>query len=213
MSADPNVTAVGGVSFNPDFTSSGKIEADIPQRAWNDTDDPSGAYPAPFNGASGGGASAIFSKPDYQAGEGVPADGARDVPDIAIMASPFYPGMIVADDRSCDTASGCSGKGSVSFDIFGGTSISSPTFAGVAKLIEQIAGERLGNINPKLYSLAADSAANGILDITRGDNNYQRVTGFDATTGYDQVTGWGIVDIAEFTQAFGGSLPPAATLR
>ena len=47
MSADPNVTAVGGVSFNPDFTSSGKIEAGIPQRAWNDTDDPSGAYPAP----------------------------------------------------------------------------------------------------------------------------------------------------------------------
>ena len=78
------------------------------------------------------------------------------------MASPFYPGMIVADDHSCDTASGCNGKGPVSYDIFGGTSISSPAFAGVVKLIEQIAGERLGNINPQLYSLAADAAANGI---------------------------------------------------
>jgi subtilase family serine protease len=213
MSADPNVTTVGGVSFNPDFTGNGKIDVDIPERAWNDTDDPSGAYPAPFNGASGGGASAVFPKPDYQAGEGVPADGARDVPDIALMASPFYPGMIVADDRSCDTASGCDGKGSVSYDIFGGTSIASPAFAGVAKLIEQIAGERLGNINPKLYSLGADAAANGIRDITRGNNNYEYIKGFAATAGYDQVTGWGTIDVAEFAQAFGGSLPAAATLR
>jgi subtilase family serine protease len=217
MSADPNVTAVGGVSFNPIFSGQAKIEAGLPERSWNDSDDPNGHYPFPLGGASGGGASAIFAKPAYQTGDGVPNDGARDVPDISLMASPFYPGMVVADDRTCVTT-GCSGKGPVIFDAYGGTSVSSPAFAGVVKLIEQMQGERLGNINSRLYALANDGlAANGIRDITTGDNSFNntlihRVTGFKAGPGYDQITGWGTIDIAEFTQAFAGSLPSVATL-
>jgi subtilase family serine protease len=217
MSADPNVTAVGGVSFNPVFREEAKIETGLPERAWNDSDDPNGHYPFPLGGASGGGASAIFTKPAYQTGEGVPNDGARDVPDVSLMASPFYPGMVVADDKTCVTT-GCSGRGPVIFDAYGGTSVSSPAFAGVVKLIEQMQGERLGNINPRLYTLANDGlAANGIRDITSGDNSFNntlihRVTGFKAGPGYDQITGWGSIDIAEFTQAFAGSLPSVATL-
>jgi subtilase family serine protease len=217
MSADPNVTAVGGVSFNPIFNGQAKIETGLPQRTWNDSDDPNGHYPFPLGGASGGGASAIFAKPAYQTGEGVPSDGARDVPDVSLMASPFYPGMVVADDKTCVTT-GCSGKGPVIFDAYGGTSVSSPAFAGVVKLIEQMQGERLGNINPRLYTLANDGpAANGIRDIASGDNSFNntivhRVTGFKAGPGYDQTTGWGTIDIAEFTQAFAGSLPSVATL-
>lgn len=217
MSADPNVTAVGGVSFNPIFSGGAKIETGLSERTWNDSDDPSGHYPFGLGGASGGGASAVFAKPAYQTGEGVPNDGARDVPDISLMASPFYPGMVVADDKTCVTR-GCTGKGPVIFDVYGGTSVSSPAFAGVVKLIEQMQGERLGNINPRLYTLANDDlAANGINDITSGDNSFNntiihRVTGFEAGPGYDQTTGWGSIDIAEFTQAFAGSLPSAATL-
>ncbi|HTT77075.1 MAG TPA: protease pro-enzyme activation domain-containing protein [Candidatus Binataceae bacterium] len=218
MSADPNVTAVGGVSFNPIFNGQARIETGLEERAWNDSDDPNGRYPFPLGGASGGGASVIFAKPAYQVGEGVPDDGARDVPDISLMASPYYPGMVVADDKSCVTT-GCSGKGPVIFDAYGGTSVSSPAFAGVVKLIEQIQGERLGNINPRLYTLANSGlAANGFRDIISGDNSFNnslvhRVTGFEAGPGYDQTTGWGSVDIATFAQAFAGSLPPVAALK
>jgi len=217
MSADPNVTAVGGVSFNPIFNGAARIETGLPERSWNDSDDPNGRYPFPLGGASGGGASAIFAKPAYQTGEGVPSDGARDVPDISLMASPFYPGMVVADDKTCIKI-GCTGKGPVIFDAYGGTSVSSPAFAGVVKLIEQMQGERLGNINPRLYTLAGEGlAANGIRDVTTGDNSFNntiihRVTGFKAGPGYDETTGWGTIDIAEFTEAFAGSLPTVATL-
>lgn len=217
MSADPNVTAVGGVAFNGDFTKQAKIEVGLAERAWNDSDDPAGPVPFLFGGATGGGASAIYPKPAYQTGEGVPNDGARDVPDISLMASPYYPGIIVGDDKTCITV-GCNGKGPVIFDVYGGTSVSSPAFAGVVKLIEQMQGERLGNINPRLYALAnAGLTANGFRDITTGDNSYNnalrhRVTGFEAGPGYDQTTGWGTIDIAEFAQAFAGPLPALATL-
>ncbi|HEX4211011.1 MAG TPA: protease pro-enzyme activation domain-containing protein, partial [Candidatus Binataceae bacterium] len=217
MSADPNVTAVGGVSFNPIFTGRAKIEVGLEERSWNDSDDPNGSYPFGLGGASGGGASAIYPKPAYQTGDGVPNDGLRDVPDISLMASPFYPGMIVADDKTCVTT-GCTGKGPIIYDAYGGTSVSSPAFAGVVKLIGQMEGERLGNINPRLYSLAnAGLASSGFRDITSGDNSFNnsllhRVTGFKAGPGYDQTTGWGTIDIATFAQAFAGPLPSAATL-
>ncbi|MGA2409116.1 MAG: protease pro-enzyme activation domain-containing protein, partial [Candidatus Binataceae bacterium] len=207
MSADPNVTSVGGVSFDPEFNSKGNDVGSTEERVWDDPND--GVI---TGGATGGGASAVFSKPGYQAGEGVPSDGARDVPDIALMASPFFPGMVVADDRTCDTV-GCDGKGPVVYDIYGGTSVSSPTFAGIVKLIEQLQGERLGSVNPKIYSLASsEPSSSGFRDITDGNNTYNRVTGFTAGPGYDQATGWGSVDIAEFAQAYAGDLPGPATL-
>ena len=44
--------------------------------------------------ATGGGASGLFAKPSWQTGTGVPADGFRDVPDIAINASPGHDGYL-----------------------------------------------------------------------------------------------------------------------
>ena len=90
----PYVTGVGGTEFNEGIvpnlywqqaTGSDVISSAlsyIPEKVWND----SGPLPVGLN-AGGGGASSIFGKPSWQFGTGVPADGVRDVPDIAINAS------------------------------------------------------------------------------------------------------------------------------
>jgi subtilase family serine protease len=74
------VTAVGGTEFyegggtywnSVNNNSSGSAVSYIPENAWND---------GLQSGATGGGASMLVTKPDWQTGAGVPADGARDVP-------------------------------------------------------------------------------------------------------------------------------------
>ena len=44
--------------------------------------------------------------------------------------------------------------------------------------------------------------ANGIRDVTAGDNAFRGVAGFSALTGFDKATGWGTVDIGVFVPAF-----------
>ncbi|MBZ5617280.1 MAG: S53 family peptidase [Acidobacteriia bacterium] len=86
----PEVTAVGGTRFDDAATFwSGTNGANylsalsyLPERAWNGSGPPTGLL------ASGGGASMFYAKPWWQAGPGVPRDGARDVPDVALAAAP-----------------------------------------------------------------------------------------------------------------------------
>src|SRR5205807_1480390 len=134
----------------------GSAAAYIPEKAWNDTPLGSGIW------STGGGASVVFTKPWWQTGPGVPNDHARDVPDISLSASGAHDGyLIYASGRLMSV---------------GGTSASSPAFAGIVALTNQYITARsaqarpgLGNINPNLYSLAQNST--GIFhDITVGDN-------------------------------------------
>ena len=102
--------------------------------------------------------------------------------------------------------------------VVGGTSASSPVFAGIVAVLNQYLGSAgLGNINPMLYSLAATPANGAFHHITSGDNDVYcqigtpsgqpadvicpagGVFGFDAsssdsTTGYNLVAGLGSVD-------------------
>ena len=56
--------------------------------------------------------------------------------------------------------------------IVGGTSASSPVFAGIVTLVNQYLGSAgLGNINPMLYSLASTPANGAFHHITSGDND------------------------------------------
>jgi subtilase family serine protease len=196
--ATPNATSVGGAEFMPDYNSSGDDVGFVAENVWNDE-----AYGL---GATGGGASAFFGKPTYQ-DVGTPADKSRDQPDIALMASPNFPGVAMANDGSCDRG-GCNGGGPVVWDQYGGTSLSAPLFAALAKIIAQQQGTWLGLFNTRLYNLAAGGLANhGIRDVlstSKGPNNngFNGVTGFTAGPGYDQVTGWGTVDMANFVKAF-----------
>ncbi|HLX36849.1 MAG TPA: protease pro-enzyme activation domain-containing protein [Candidatus Binataceae bacterium] len=181
MAADPEVTAVGGTQFNPVF-SGGYDQGYTTEKAWNDA-----------TGATGGGVSQIFIKPYYQRGEGVPNGDMRDVPDVALIASPSFPGVFwAADSNGTATISCC----------VGGTSLSAPVWAGFASVIEEMARARLGNLNQIIYPLAdSNYATAGFHDITSGNNNYKSVPGFNAGPGYDQATGWGSIDFNVFANS------------
>jgi Pro-kumamolisin, activation domain/Bacterial Ig-like domain (group 3) len=195
----PEITAVGGTEFSESGSAGwsatnsatfGSATGYIPEKAWNDTALGGGIW------ASGGGASAVFPKPWWQAGPGVPADNVRDVPDIALTASGDHDGYLVYFSGQLYPV--------------GGTSASSPSFAGIVALVNQYlmangiqSKSGLGNINPALYNLAQNTT--GVIhDITTGDNVVPCVSkspgcssgsfGYKAGLGYDQVTGLGTVD-------------------
>ena len=84
------------------------------------------------------------------------------------------------------------------YDI-GGTSLSSPQWAGLVAIADQIHGGGLGLINPALYAIATNpvSYANDYFDVTTGNNQADSsVPGFPATIGWDPVTGLGTPNAA-----------------
>jgi len=226
--------------WSPALTTSDTISSAleyIPEEAWND-DAASIAANNTFS-ASGGGASAFFSKPGWQTGNGVPADGKRDVPDISVNASADHDGYLVCseDDGSGGIAATCTNgfrdAPGGNLDVVGGTSAAAPTFTAILALINQFVGNApptgLAPVNPMLYKLAAGSPS-AFHDVTAGNNmvpcktstpNCTSTTmGFSAGVGYDQVTGLGSpnanalaqaweADIAEFTVT-AGALSPAS---
>ncbi|MFZ0761726.1 MAG: S53 family peptidase [Candidatus Sulfotelmatobacter sp.] len=148
----------------------------MPEVVWNESSPGYGLW------SSGGGASTIYAKPYWQAGAGVPADGKRDVPDVA-LSSAGHDGYLIYQEGSLYAV--------------GGTSAAAPSFAGVMALVVQHTAARQGNANIALYSLAGkqrEGGASVFHDVTRGDNSVPGQTGFHATVGYDQVTGLGSVD-------------------
>ena len=80
--------------------------------------------------ATGGGASTVYAKPAFQAGPGVPADGARDIPDLA-LSSAGHDGYLIIQGHTA-TATGLA--------AVGGTSAASPSFAGLMALVVQKTG-------------------------------------------------------------------------
>jgi subtilase family serine protease len=200
----------------------------IPEMGWNDT--PQSLAQTGGFAATGGGASTIFGKPSWQTGAGVPADGKRDVPDIALNASEFHDSYLICSQdyfatitppvTSCTT--GFRASDGQSLAAIGGTSAGAPSFAGILALINQAtASSGLGNVNPMLYSLAASSPS-AFHDITTGNNKVPCTTGtkncpagttsigFTAGPGYDQVTGLGSLDVTNLITAWVAATPPPA---
>jgi len=131
------------------------------------------------NGPSPANCSGGYAKPSWQTGNGVPADGHRDLPDISLFAGDgtiqnFY--IVCESDLAGLEASTVPAPCSLAspyayFVAEGGTSVSTQAFAGVVALIDQKLGSRQGNINPLLYALAnGSSAASMFNDITVGTN-------------------------------------------
>lgn len=208
----PEVTAVGGTGFNEgtgtywsatnSATESSALSY-IPEVGWDESSSGGGI------GAGGGGASVLFTKPVWQAGAGVPADGARDVPDVAMAAGADHDGAIVCTGGGC--ANGLyATRASVGASVVGGTSLAAPLFAGITTLVNHyqvksgtLSKAGLGNINSVLYPLA--QAYGGIFhDITGGSNVVPCKAGssgcptgsfgYQAGPGYDRVTGLGSVN-------------------
>lgn len=134
--------------------------------------------------ASGGGVSRFYDKPPEQSV--LPSavqqilNGKRGEADVAAIGS----GLLTY------VAAG-SGSGAHP-DIVGGTSASTPIWAGLAALANQMAGKGLGNINPTLYALG--SAGKCFHDISQGDNGFHGDPGEPALPGWDFPTGWGTPD-------------------
>jgi hypothetical protein len=190
----------------------------IPETSWNDT---SGTTIS----STGGGVSTLFPKPSWQTGTGVPQDGQRDVPDISFSASPSHDGYLICSQSSCVNGYRNGPTATGSFDVIGGTSAPTPSFAGVAALINQKLGSAQGNVNPQLYTQAA-SAPWAFHDVTTGNNTVTCQSGstgcpsglsygYNATVGYDLVTGLGSPDVGTLINAMAGvadfSVTPSAT--
>ena len=98
-----------------------------------------------------------YAKPSWQSGvEGVPADGARDLPDASFFAGNGFLGsaylICVSASGSCVTSKTLT-TNPVAQEV-GGTSVASPAMAGVMALINQKIGIPQGNPNAELYALA-----------------------------------------------------------
>ncbi|KAJ3872607.1 peptidase S8/S53 domain-containing protein [Lentinula edodes] len=140
---------------------------------------------------SGGGFSRLFAQPSYQTSAvsaylakigstnaGLFNASGRAYPDVAAQGEGF---QVVVGGR---------------VESVGGTSCSSPTFAGVIALLNDFKlakdGTTLGFLNPLLY--ANPSALN---DITSGSNPGCGTNGFTTSTGWDPVTGLGTPNFVE----------------
>jgi subtilase family serine protease len=194
-SASTHVTAIGTTQFVPKYDSSGNDIGHVAEQVWNDS-----------GGASGGGASVRFNRKSWQAGPGVPAGLARLVPDVSMAGgSVASPGFFAAIDNSGTLEVGC---------CVGGPGIAAQIWSGIAKLIGQLAGKPKGvsNLAPQIYALAQTGlAANGLRDVTSGNNSHNGETGFTAGPNYDEASGWGTVDINTFVYRYLGKTVPTST--
>lgn len=179
-SADPLVTSIGGTELTLD--DNGNRTA--PDKVWHD------AY-----GAGGGGVSAVFDRPWYQAGVAKVTGNHRGTPDISMSAA--VDGAAWTYESYDPTR--------VGWHLTGGTSEATPIFSGVVALADQLAGYRLGQLNWRLYGLGVLPAKwSGITDVTTGDNSWDVVTGNQAAKGYDLASGLGTIDGARFVHAVAG---------
>ncbi len=193
------VTAAGGSSFSGDIlnqskywsqtnnSDNGSVLSYIPETTWNDTPNLTDLSNAGSLSASGGGASALFAKPSWQTGPGVPGDGKRDVPDLSLAADPNHDGYVLCTEETNSAGTSLTGTTSCVYPVgsqqvpyfdansqgylYGGTSIVAPQLAGMIALWNQAAGntQGVGNINPFLY-LTAQNTPGAFHDTTTGNN-------------------------------------------
>jgi kumamolisin len=156
--ASPYVLGCGGTKLTISGTSIGS------EQAWNEL--------SSNEGATGGGVSEVFARPNYQQSASVPKapNGfvGRGVPDVAGDADPETGYNVVVDGQQ---------------SVIGGTSAVAPLWAGLLALINQSLGANVGYVNPLLYAAKAEAAFH---DITAGSNG-----GYSAGPGWDACTGLG----------------------
>jgi subtilase family serine protease len=179
--SDPNSISVGGTTLgvgaadNRLFETGWSDQMSFLERGrWVDEGIP--------RAAAGGGVSALYTQPGYQAGV-VPASMAtyggaldRTVPDLSADAdrdSGILEGVITA------------GGGYQTFDL-GGTSLACPLVAGMVADAQQGQSSPFGFIDPLLYSLAGTSVFNDILPVSGSMPSVDRTAFAPEST-----SGWG----------------------
>ena len=221
-------TCVGGTEFaegsNPSqYWSSGNNGLEsalsyIPEGGWNE---PLNINPPPtyWVASSGGGVSAYIPTPSWQTGPGVPGTQGRYTPDIAFTSAAHdgYFGCLAASGGThpgdCVVR-----NGSFYFEYFFGTSAAAPDMAGITALLDQQTGSAQGELNQRLYQIAADPSNTVFHDVTVATsgvtgcvvthpsmcNNSTAsptaltggLSGYLVNAGFDEVTGLGSIDVA-----------------
>lgn len=139
----------------------------LSESVWNDGAD---------GGATGGGISAHFSKPGYQASVKISG---RGVPDVAGDADPQSGYLTIVDGQS---------------GVIGGTSAVAPLWAALIALFNEQIGKNVGWIHPYLYGAAVQQGA--LHDITLGNNgNFSAAKGWDACTGLGTPNGQALLAV------------------
>jgi hypothetical protein len=138
--------------------------------------------PTTSGAPASGGTCKGYTKPSWQAVFGNPADGVRDIPDVALMAANgvwnhFY---LICMSNPAEVSEGYAAPCSDPLEDwpgFGGTSVSSPIWAGIQALVNQQTGERWGNANTVYYEIASteygasgNAACNSTLGNAIGSN-------------------------------------------
>ncbi|HEY7946598.1 MAG TPA: S53 family peptidase [Acidimicrobiales bacterium] len=194
-SSQPLVTAVGGTSFES-FDPGSDLRPTYPtgtETVWNDFNGcngtPSGLVSCLRLGAGGGGVSVFWPRPSFQTGPGVRPLHNREVPDVSADADLFTPyaefctGTLMTNSR-------CATSGGGWFGI-GGTSLSSPLWAGIIGDAVGFNGTRFGTATMTLYPLFRSDYARYFHDITGAGQVENNNGKYPVTPNYDLATGIG----------------------
>lgn len=158
--SDPDVTGVGGTLLTVD--SAGNYISEV---GWSGSASGASSPGCANQGGSGGGY-APFPRPWWQTGL-PPGSSGRGVPDVALDAAT----LALIYTHGTATA-------------VGGTSLSTPVWAGIAAVADQYARRSLGFLGPSLYAIASGANyARDFHDIVQGNNDYSAGPGWDAVTG------------------------------
>lgn len=177
--SSPFVLGVGGTKLVASNSTSPAIASET---VWNET--------LQNEGATGGGVSAVFTRPDYQNTVDVPPSAnpphniGRGVPDVAAVADPVTGVVVMRID----------GK---HLEPIGGTSASAPLWAALVARLNEGLKARCGFLNPILYGRFP---AGVLRDITVGNNG-----AYAAGQGWDPCTGLGSPNGTQLLQALSGA--------
>jgi subtilase family serine protease len=201
--SSPWVTAVGGTSLGV-----GQANTRVLETGWGTSDYSCNTTTLACTRTgwlygAGGGVSRIFPEPSYQSSAGLSLSG-RGVPDVAALGDP-QTGLLIGQTQTFPEGA--------HYDEYriGGTSLSSPIFAGLMALADQKAGHAHGFANPAFYAnkssfydvLSVKTAVarrnyNNSVDASAGTSD--RLRTFDdysgsptqhTNAGWDNVTGLG----------------------
>ncbi|MGD0801386.1 MAG: S53 family peptidase, partial [Terracidiphilus sp.] len=163
--SSPNVLACGGTRMQ---AANSVISSET---VWNDGGQ---------GGATGGGYSTFFSRPEYQSSVVQRAN--RGVPDVAGDADPETGYKVQVDGQQL---------------VIGGTSAVAPLWAGLIALLNQKLQSRIGLINPLLYNLDESTCFH---DISSGNNGaFTAGPGWDAATGLGSPVGISLIEAIQET--------------
>lgn len=164
----PNVVAVGGTAITTSDSSSDYGSESV----WNDS-----------YGSTGGNISTFETKPSYQVNV-TQSSTMRTVPDVSFDAA-VTSGVYVLDTSQ---------SGGGGYYEVGGTSLSTPCWAGLIAIADQGRAQlSLGSLDgptqtlPRIYQLASGD----FHDVVTGNNGFNGNAGFSAAPGYDLATGLG----------------------